>query len=170
MAGTLVYSSSRIPQRTCCRSQNAPRPLSTTIGSVLVVPRTLGIPVQTAGFSTIQHRHTSRRSWILAARRAEYDGDEDWDDGPGAMGLIPGILGGALGAVGTITDFVMSNLPASVSRGVVDIGVKAGLALVVLGFARSVLSFVTTIGTIVFGLWIASKVLGGGDNGKSGRF
>lgn len=35
------------------------------------------------------------------------------------MGLIPGILGGALSAVGTITDFVMSNLPASVSRGVV---------------------------------------------------
>ena len=28
---------------------------------------------------------------------------------------------------------------------------------------------VTTIGTIVFGLWLASKVLGGGGNGKSGR-
>jgi hypothetical protein len=28
---------------------------------------------------------------------------------------------------------------------------------------------VTTIGTIVFGLWLASKVLGGGDDGKSGR-
>ena len=32
---------------------------------------------------------------------------------------MPGILGGILGAVGTITDVVASNLPASVSRGVV---------------------------------------------------
>lgn len=35
------------------------------------------------------------------------------------LGVVPGIIGGALGAVGSITDFVMSNLPASVSRGVV---------------------------------------------------
>jgi hypothetical protein len=76
-----------------------------------------------------------------------------------------------MGAVGAITNVVASSLPASVSRGVVDLGVKAGLALIVIGFARSVLSFALTIGTIVLGLWIASKVLGGGDDdAKSGRW
>ena len=33
--------------------------------------------------------------------------------------MVPGILGGALAAVGSITDFVARNTPASVSRGVV---------------------------------------------------
>lgn len=121
-----------------------------------------------SGHLTLRQQHRQSGT-SLAARRAEYDDDEDWDDGPG-LGIVPRILGGALGAVGSITDFVARNTPASVSRGVVDISVKAGLALVVLGFARSLLGLVTTIGTIVFGLWLASKVLGGGDDGKSGSF
>ena len=89
-----------------------------------------------------QHCGTS-----LAARRAEYDDDEDWDDGPVSLslreytacmhgdhlgtlafvmplsvqglGIVPGILGGAMGAIGSLTDLVARNTPASVSRGVV---------------------------------------------------
>lgn len=51
-------------------------------GSLPFQLRLLTVAHVSAGFSTIQHRRTSRHSWILAARRAEYDGDEDWDDGP----------------------------------------------------------------------------------------
>ena len=47
------------------------------------------------------------------------------------------------------------------------LGMHRGFEL--LRVSSKCLQFVTTIGTIVFGLWLASKVLGGGDDGKSGR-
>jgi len=101
----------------------------------------------------------------LAAQRerdsyAKYDDDFDED---GGGNLVQGVLGSAFGALNGLSDVIADALPQNLPRPVVNVAVKGGLALIVLGFAKSILSFVTTIGTIVLGLYIASKVLGGKD-------
>ena len=47
-------------------------------------------------------------------------------------GLVPSILGGLLGAVGTITDVIMDVVPASISRGVVRCSLSCVAAELVL--------------------------------------
>jgi len=74
------------------------------------------------------------------------------------------LVGPVVGAVGAITNTIVKFTPPSVSRGLVEWGVKGALALLVFSFARSVISLVLTIGLVVGGLFIAGKVLGGGED------
>ena len=54
--------------------------------------------------------------------------------------FLPGVLGTVLGALDGVTDIVAEALPPVLPRPVVGIAVKGGLALIVLGFAKSLLS------------------------------
>lgn len=89
---------------------------------------------------------------------------QDDDDGAFSLGRVAGSV---LGVVDLITDAVAKVVPDTVSRSVVDIGVKGGLVLVVLTVARSLLSVALTCGVIVLGLWVASQFIGADDSKRS---
>lgn len=126
-----------------------------------------GLPHQRLGrglrWSTEGTIGTPKRQpvFVVAAR------NDDEESGFSPMKLV----GPALGAIDSLTSAIVKVAPDTVSRSVVDLSVKAGLALVVLGFARSLLSVAFTIGLLVLGLYIASQVLGGDSgNGSDGRW
>ncbi|KAL6770159.1 hypothetical protein ACKKBG_A33830 [Auxenochlorella protothecoides x Auxenochlorella symbiontica] len=95
--------------------------------------------------------------------RVIFDGEEDWEEGgtnvTSGLGALPGA---ALRLLGTLADRITATAvqlaPQDVSPGVVKTAVNAGLIIVLLGFARSILSFLVTIGTLVLGAYLAIKV------------
>lgn len=99
------------------------------------------------------------RKGVMMVRARKND-----DEGAFSLGRVAGSV---LGGVDLITDAVAKVAPDTVSRSVVDIGVKGGLVLVVLTVARSLLSVALTCGVIVLGLWIASQFLGADDSKRS---
>lgn len=74
-------------------------------------------------------------------------------------------------AIDVVVDAAFAAAPPTVTRPTVDAAVKLGAVLLALSFARSMLGFVVTIGTIGLGLFVASRVLeaDGGGGGKAAR-
>ncbi|KAK9828843.1 hypothetical protein WJX72_002379 [[Myrmecia] bisecta] len=121
---------------------------------------------------------TSSRSKLLAdalRRQEEYvelDDEGEWDDeADSSAGALPAVFKQAwstvLGLTEKLTDIALDFVPDTIPRTVVDTAIKGGLFLILLGFARSILSFGLTIGTIVLGLYIATRVMNADDT--SGR-
>ncbi|CAL8470962.1 g10504 [Coccomyxa elongata] len=89
------------------------------------------------------------------------DGDFDEDREGFGLGIFVGQAWSALLSItDRLTDVVYDYVPADVSRSTVSLAVKAGLLLVLIGFARSILGFLLTVGTVMLGLFVASRVLG----------
>lgn len=96
--------------------------------------------------------------------------DGDFDEEREGFGLGPFLRqawSALLSITDRLTDVVYDYVPADVSRSTVSLAVKAGLLLVLIGFARSILGFLLTVGTVVLGLFVASRVLGI-ESGSSG--
>jgi len=165
-----VSAGTRLVQRPCICSSNVQhhlgRPLPLATHWPVRDPRPSAAEHAVAnnvqlvsGFSSsASNRRASLRVSAQRDRDGYADYDEDFADGGGS--LVTGVFGSVLGALNGITDVIADALPTPLPRPVVGVAVKGGLALIVLGFAKSLLSFVTTIGTIVLGLYIASKVFG----------
>lgn len=110
---------------------------------------------------------------------AIFDGEDRWDEEgrngfvQGRNGLQGSLMNQALASVGIMadrmTEIAMEFVPETTSYDVVKISVIGGLLLVVLSFVKGIISFVLTIGTIVFGAYVSVKVFGieGSDNGKT---
>lgn len=108
-----------------------------------------------------------------------FDGEEEWDDG-GPSGLSGPIVQQSFRAVGMVidrvTDIALQMAPEDASPTAVRAAVSGGLILLSLSFVKGIISFFITIGTIVFGAFVAVKVFGldvGGssndDNNRRGR-
>ncbi|BDA45438.1 hypothetical protein COCOBI_07-2250 [Coccomyxa sp. Obi] len=105
---------------------------------------------------------------VYAQRRRPVEDDVELDDGDfdeerEGFGLGPFIKqawSALLSITDRLTDVVYDYVPADVSRSTVSLAVKAGFLLVLIGFARSILGFLLTVGTVVLGLFVASRVLG----------
>ncbi|EIE20187.1 hypothetical protein COCSUDRAFT_34065 [Coccomyxa subellipsoidea C-169] len=112
--------------------------------------------------------NSCRSALVYAQRRRPVEDEVELDDGDFASDgegfSLGGILGQAwsalLGVTDRLTDIVYDYVPDDVSRPTVNLAVKAGLLLVIIGFARSILGFLLTVGTVVLGLFVASRVLG----------
>jgi hypothetical protein len=115
---------------------------------------------------------------------AYFDGEDDWNSSSRQLGRTPEsrltgtLVNQALGSVGivvdNITNIAIKYVPESTSYEVVRVAVVGGLLLVVLSFVKGVLSFVLTVGTLLFGAYIWVKVYGMdtnsiSNNGPSGR-
>ncbi|KAK9901308.1 hypothetical protein WJX75_005640 [Coccomyxa subellipsoidea] len=101
------------------------------------------------GENLVSATHTSSPPFIGSADRGF------------SLGAILGQAWSALlGVTDRLTDLVYDYVPADVSRPTVHLAVNAGLLLVLIGFARSILGFLLTVGTVVLGLFVASRVLG----------
>jgi hypothetical protein len=74
------------------------------------------------------------------------------------------ILQQALAAVGIVadrlTDVALQFAPEGASPQVVRTAVSGGLVLLALSFVKGILSFILTIGTVVFGAYVAVRVFG----------
>ncbi|KAK9843882.1 hypothetical protein WJX84_002011 [Apatococcus fuscideae] len=92
----------------------------------------------------------------------EPDWQEDSQDNNGFPSLLSSVLPQALALSDRISEFIFYFFPEGTSRTAVDTIVKAGLALLVLGIARSLLGFVTTIGGIVLAFFILKNFVGKG--------
>lgn len=97
-----------------------------------------------------------------------FDGEDEWNTT--RLGRTPDsrltgtLMDQALGSVGivvdNITNIAIKYVPESTSYDVVRVAVVGGLLLVVLSFVKGVLSFVLTVGTLLFGAYIWVKVYG----------
>ncbi|CAK0782540.1 hypothetical protein CVIRNUC_005758 [Coccomyxa viridis] len=116
---------------------------------------------------TVAHAQGRRRS---GDDDVDLDDEEHYDEDQGFG--VTAVLRQAWGAVSNLTerlaDVAYDYVPESVSRPTVVLAVRAALILLIIGFARSILGFVFTAGTVVLGLFVASKVLGM-DIGGSGQ-
>lgn len=114
--------------------------------------------------------HASNRDENLAM----FDGEDRWDEE--RNGFVQGKSGSFMNQALTsvdiiadkITQMAMDYVPESASYDVVKVSVVGGLLLVVLSFVKGIISFVLTIGTIVFGAYVSVKVFGieSSDNGR----
>eukprot|EP00887_Chlorella_sp_A99_P002968 scaffold24.g2968.t1 len=131
-------------------------------------------------------RFPTRRAVAAAARRysdedydydydyVDFDEEGDWEDNGTRIAARGGsLVSQALRAVGIVadklTDVALQVAPQDVPVGVVRTAVNAGLVLLVLGFAKSILGFFLTIGTVVFGAYVAVRVFGLDVAGLSSR-
>lgn len=91
---------------------------------------------------------------------AVFDGEDGWD----GEALQGSFMNQALASVNFVADrltqIAMEFVPESASYEVVKISVIGGLLLVILSCVKGILSFVLTIGTIIFGAYVSVKVFG----------
>lgn len=95
----------------------------------------------------------------------EYDDEDSWSNqARRSSGLVPSIAAPLLMAANTfsvkVTDIVIDLVPSNIERATVEIAVKAGLVLVAVGVVRGLLGIAFTVGTVLFGLYVATKIWG----------
>ncbi|KAL3147578.1 hypothetical protein ABBQ38_014631 [Trebouxia sp. C0009 RCD-2024] len=126
------------------------------------------------------------RSWhTLCARNPRYDDDyvevddEDrWtNQARRNVGLVPSLAKPVLQAANILaeklTNVACEIVPDTIERGTVDVAVKAGLVLAAVSIARSLLGVALTVGTVLFGIYVATKIWSKQDSpdplGNAGR-
>ena len=112
---------------------------------------------------------------------AIFDGEDRWDEEgrngfvQGRNGLQGSFMSQALASVDIMADrltqVAMEFVPETTSYEVVKISVIGGLLLVVLSFVKGIISFILTLGTIIFGAYVSVKVFGidSSDNVETSR-
>lgn len=126
--------------------------------------------------SSVTITHRIRLKKLYSSNRddnlAVFDGENHWDSegrngfaqGDGRHVLQGSFMSQALGSVDImadrITQIAMQFVPESTSYDIVKVSVVGGLLLVVLSFVKGIVSFVLTVGTIVFGAYVSVKVFG----------
>ncbi|KAL0047175.1 hypothetical protein WJX82_008677 [Trebouxia sp. C0006] len=93
----------------------------------------------------------------------EFDEENSWSSQARRnAGLVPSIAGPFLLAANSLgnklTDIAFDLAPSNVERGTVEIAVKAALVLLAVSVAKSLLGVALTLGTVVFGIYVATKV------------
>lgn len=93
----------------------------------------------------------------------EFDEENSWSSQARRnAGLVPSIAGPFLLAANSLgnklTDIAYDLAPSNVERGTVEIAVKAALVLLAVSIAKSLLGVALTLGTVVFGIYVATKV------------
>ena len=133
--------------------------------------RTSHYPRQPLYYIGSKRIHASNRDENLAM----FDGEDRWDEEGNGFVQSGSFMNQALTSVDIIADRItqmaMDYVPESASYDVVKVSVVGGLLLVVLSFVKGIISFVLTIGTIVFGAYVSVKVFGieSSDNGRRKR-
>lgn len=115
------------------------------------------------------HQRQSSHSVQVLARNHRYDDDsvdideeDSWSSqARNSAGLVPSIAGPILlaanGLSNRLTDIAFDLAPDTIERGTVEIAVKAALVLVAVSIAKSLLGVALTVGTVVFGIYVATK-------------
>ncbi|DBB00951.1 TPA: hypothetical protein ACH3X1_000865 [Trebouxia sp. C0004] len=115
-------------------------------------------------------RRQSRRAIFVMARSPRYDDESVEFDEENSWssqarrnaGLVPSMAGTFLLAANSLgnklTDIAFDLAPSNVERGTVEIAVKAALILLAVSVAKSLLGVALTLGTVVFGIYVATKV------------
>ncbi|KAL0038912.1 hypothetical protein WJX77_001626 [Trebouxia sp. C0004] len=93
----------------------------------------------------------------------EFDEENSWSSQARRnAGLVPSMAGTFLLAANSLgnklTDIAFDLAPSNVERGTVEIAVKAALILLAVSVAKSLLGVALTLGTVVFGIYVATKV------------
>lgn len=93
----------------------------------------------------------------------EFDEENSWSSQARRnAGLVPSIAGPFLLAANSLgnklTDIAFDLAPSNVERGTVEIAVKAALVLLAVSIAKSLLGVALTLGTVVFGIYVATKI------------
>ncbi|KAK9830722.1 hypothetical protein WJX74_004137 [Apatococcus lobatus] len=120
----------------------------------------------------LQAQRSRQESW-RDDDYVELDDEEDWQDedpksSTSFQSLISGAVPQVLALSERISEFVFYFFPEGTSRTAVDTIVKAGLVLLALGIARSLLGFVTTVGGVVLAFFIIKSFLGKDDGTQQG--
>lgn len=88
------------------------------------------------------------------------------------MGLVPSlarpVLLAANGLGDKLTDLACDVVPDTIERATVEVAVKAGLVLAAVSIARSLLGLALTVGTVVFGIYVATRIWSKDGSGSSG--
>ncbi|KAL3162286.1 hypothetical protein ABBQ32_009978 [Trebouxia sp. C0010 RCD-2024] len=133
-------------------------------------PRHNNILKPSDSYSPSRALNTARSCYTLCARNPRYDDeyvevdDEDrWtNQARRNVGLVPSlakpVLLAANGLAERLTNVACEIVPDTIERGTVDVAVKAGLVLAAVSIARSLLGVALTVGTVLFGIYVATKI------------
>ncbi|GAB4815799.1 hypothetical protein N2152v2_002845 [Parachlorella kessleri] len=100
-----------------------------------------------------------------------FDSEDEWDQqarrappGSSSSSVSKPFVSQLFSAVGMVvdrlTDLAFTFVPQGVSVRVVRTAVTGGLLLLLLSFAKSVLGFILTLGSLVLGAYVAVRILG----------